>query len=489
MIDTPLQPPIDIRAGRRLAKRYRLEHLVAHGGMASVWLATDEQLRRPVAIKLLHEHLRDPISLERFRGEGKLAAQLSHPGIVAIYDTFTDHGRDGIVLEYVDGVTLRTRLDTEPRPTQAETTAIITQVAQALAEAHRRGLIHRDIKPANILLGSRGAVKVTDFGIAKLLDGTDVTQPGTFVGTAKYLAPEQVTGGAVDGRVDVYALGVVLYEMLTGAPPFVGDTDAATALARLQLPAPPIRRHRADLAPDIADLVDRMLDRAPDRRPTMHETAAMLVGLVSVDPVPPLPTPVVAARRFDAAMVSMAVFVVAALVLAAALFSRTDAGRGLLERLGVHQSSSRAAAPISLTEATLTAFDPGKGDGHEHDDLLPLLHDNNPATAWMTETYSSRNFGGLKDGVGVIVDLGQTATLSGIRIQGASSGWTAAIYVAKGAPDAINTWGMAIARRDNMVGDNTITFPATSGRTLLLWITDLGDAAQVRIGELQLLGS
>ena len=120
--------------------RYRLDHLIANGGMATVWLATDEQLRRPVAVKLLHRHLSDPVSVERFRGEGKLAAQLSHPNIVAIYDTFHDHGIDGIVLEYVDGTTLRDRLDTGPPLAPVEAIAIAQHVADALAEAHRRGL-------------------------------------------------------------------------------------------------------------------------------------------------------------------------------------------------------------------------------------------------------------------------------------------------------------------------------------------------------------
>ncbi len=473
--------------------RYRLDHLIANGGMATVWLATDEQLRRPVAVKLLHEHLRDPISVERFRGEGKLAAQLSHPGIVAIYDTFHDHGIDGIVLEYVDGTTLRDRLDTGPPLAPVEAIAIAQHVADALAEAHRRGLVHRDIKPANILLASRGAVKVTDFGIAKLLDGLDLTQPGMLVGTAKYLAPEQVTGDAVDGRCDVYALGVVLYEMLTGVAPFVGHTDAATALARLQLPAPPLRRHRTDLHHDLEVLVDRMLDRAPARRPSMAEAAASLATAAPTTTFAPAPTPtadvqVRRARRIPVPLIVLAVVVVGALALAAALLGRTDAGRGLLDKAGiVDRSSNAAGALIPLDTAALTAFDPF-GDEAEHDELLRFLRDGNVQTVWTTEAYANRTFGGLKDGVGVIIDLGAATTIAELDVTGASAGWNAAVYVADGAPDQIADWGSARARHGPIDGAARFTFKPARGRTVMLWITDLGDAAQVRIGELSLRG-
>ncbi len=475
--------------------RYRLDHLIANGGMATVWLATDEQLRRPVAVKLLHEHLRDPVSVERFRGEGKLAAQLSHPGIVAIYDTFHDHGIDGIVLEYVDGTTLRDRLDTGPPLAPVEAIAIVQRVADALSEAHRRGLVHRDIKPANILLASRGAVKVTDFGIAKLLDGLDLTQPGMLVGTAKYLSPEQVTGESVDGRSDVYALGVVLYEMLTGVAPFVGDTDAATVLARLQLPAPPIRRHRTDLHHELEVLVERMLDRSPVRRPDMAQVAATLATAAPTITFAPAPTPAESdpplrrARRVPIPLLVLGVVVVGALALASALVGRTDAGRGLLDKLGILDRSSNAAtAVIPLDQATLTALDPDGGDGVEHNDLLRFLRDGNPQTVWNTEVYATRTFGGLKDGVGVVIDLGRTTSISELDVTGASNGWNAAVYVVDGAPDSLDSWGSAVAMRRGINGAAQFTFTAKRGRTVMLWITDLGDADQVRIGELTLRG-
>jgi hypothetical protein len=480
--ESPLQRS-PVGADRRLAGRYRLERLVAHGGMATVWLATDEHLRRPVAVKLLHEHLRDPLSLERFRAEGKLAAQLSHPGIVAIYDTFHDHGVDGIVLEYVDGTTLRERLDTGP-VLPREAVRIARQLAAALATAHARGLVHRDIKPANVLLDRRGTVKLTDFGIAKLLDATDLTQPGTYVGTAKYLAPEQVTGEPSDGRVDVYALGVVLYEMLAGTAPFSGDTDAATALARLQLPAPPLQRRRSDLAPALTDLVDRMLERAPARRPTMRDVIAALDALEPVaEPslTSPLPRP---RRRVPLALVVVGVVMVAALVVAIALVRTTDAGRRLF---GGDGSATTAATPIALDTARLESFDPF-GDQVEHEELLGFLHDGNDRTVWTTERYASSTFGGLKKGLGVIVDLGRTTSVSQLEVRGASTGWSAVVYVADGSPDALASWGNHVAQRSAVNGAATFTFAPTRGRTVLLWITDLGDASQVRIGELVIRG-
>ena len=492
MVDTPLQNLIEIRSGLRLARRYRLDRVLAHGGMATVWLAVDEQLRRPVAVKLLHEHLRDPISLERFRGEGKLVAQLSHPGIVAIYDTFHDRGIDGIVLEYVDGRTLRARLDDHAPMSIDEAVDIAGHVATALAEAHRRGLVHRDIKPANILLGSLGAVKVTDFGIAKLLDGAELTEPGTFVGTAKYLAPEQVTGQPVDGRADVYALGIMLYEMLSGVAPFVGDTDAATALARLQLPAPSLRRHRQDLPPALAHLVDRMLERAPDRRPHTVEVAHLLAAHALAAPT--LTTgrtvePTARTRRPRLPLVLVTLVVLGAIALATALVGRTEAGRGLREKLGLTSpASSSVAVVIPLGSATIESYDPRSADGVEHAELVRFLTDGNPLTVWTTEKYTSRTFGDLKDGVGIVIDLGRIINVTELRVRGASTGWSAAVYVAEGAPGTIDTWGTVRARRGSMPADASIVFTPIRGRTVLLWITDLGDTAQVRIGELELRG-
>ena len=242
----PSGAPPEQLAGRLLAGRYRLNRPIASGGMARVWEATDETLARRVAVKLLHDHLaRDESFVHRFRAEAVAAARLSHPAIISVYDTFSVDGLEGIVMELVVGTTMRADLDQHGPMRLEAALAIGTQVADALGAAHASGLVHRDVKPANILLASDGRVLVADFGIAKAVEGQDLTGTGTMIGTAKYLAPEQVQGAPVDGRADLYALGVVLYEALAGQPPFAADTDAATALARLQHDPAPLRSHRA----------------------------------------------------------------------------------------------------------------------------------------------------------------------------------------------------------------------------------------------------
>ena len=213
----------ETHAGPLLAGRYRLDRLIASGGMAQVWEATDEVLSRRVAVKLLHPHLAaDATFVARFRREAVAAARLAHPSIVAIYDTHSDAEVEAIVMELVRGHTLRQELDSRPGRVlePGEASAIVAQVAEALDVAHKAGVVHRDVKPGNVLLSEDGRVMVTDFGIAKALQESegDLTVTGTTLGTVKYLAPEQVEGGPVDARTDVYALGVILYELVCGRP-------------------------------------------------------------------------------------------------------------------------------------------------------------------------------------------------------------------------------------------------------------------------------
>ncbi|HEY4378410.1 MAG TPA: serine/threonine-protein kinase, partial [Acidimicrobiales bacterium] len=253
-------PPIGDLSGLLLAGRYRLTGRIASGGMAQVWEANDEILARHVAVKILHPHLAaDESFVRRFRAEAVAAARLAHPSIVSIYDTFADQGVEAIVMELVRGTTLRARLDERGALDVGEVLAIGAQVADALNDAHHHGLVHRDVKPANILLSSDGRVLVADFGIAKAAEGGDHTSEGLMVGTAKYVAPEQVEGKPVDGRTDLYALGVVLYEALCGRPPFVADTDAATALARLHTPPLRLRQMRAGIPKPVEDVVLKAL--------------------------------------------------------------------------------------------------------------------------------------------------------------------------------------------------------------------------------------
>ncbi len=210
--------------------------------MGTVWIADDPVLSRRVAVKVLRGDLAaDAPTRRRFRNEAIAAARLNHPNIVATYDTGDDPDAAYIVMELVDGPTVRDLVDERGQLSVRDVLRIGIQVAAALEAAHQAHLVHRDVKPANVLVPSSGPVKVTDFGIAKASDADDLTKTGMVMGTARYLAPEQVNGGTADARSDVYALGLVLYEMLCGSPPFGGDNHVATAMARLSTSAPPIR--------------------------------------------------------------------------------------------------------------------------------------------------------------------------------------------------------------------------------------------------------
>jgi tRNA A-37 threonylcarbamoyl transferase component Bud32 len=272
--------------------------------MAEVWEGQDAILRRAVAVKVLRTHLAADVTfVERFRREAVNAARVAHPCVVATYDAGVDEGTAYIVMELVQGQTLRQLLTASAPLDPGLAVAIALQIADALADAHRAGLVHRDIKPANILLCDDGGglrVKVTDFGIAKVgADlGGDLTLVGTVLGTPKYLSPEQVEGGVEpDARSDLYSLGVVLFEMLTGRPPFDAATGMATALAHLRDPAPRLASVRPDVSAGLDAFVARLLEKSPaDRPPTavaVRRALDTLVreGLTSPGPVGSRPPP------------------------------------------------------------------------------------------------------------------------------------------------------------------------------------------------------
>jgi len=283
-----------------LGGRYELVSTIAAGGMAQVWRGRDLALTRPVAVKILHPHLgTDHAFVTRFRREALASARLSHPSIVAVYDTMSEQGIEAIVMELVEGRTLRSVLDEAGVLPPPDVVDIGVQISDALDVAHRAGIVHRDIKPANIMVGTDRRIMVTDFGIAKATKDDDLTHTGTLLGTAKYLAPEQVTGEPVDPRADIYALGVVLFEAATGGPPFLADTDAATALARLREDTPRCRERRADVPVALDEIIAKAMARHPDQR---YDRALSLrsaldrVDLTRVGPVPAdlatLPPPV-----------------------------------------------------------------------------------------------------------------------------------------------------------------------------------------------------
>lgn len=256
--------------------------------MAEVWVATDIQLDRRVALKWLRPALAsDPVVAERFRREAIAVARLNHPNIVAVHDVFEHAGRQAVVMQLVDGKSLRQLLDSQKRLGPELTIHIGAAIAGALDEAHRAGFVHRDVKPGNILVTSDGRVLLTDFGIAKGLDpvGDDLTSDNVMMGTAKYLSPEQVRGRKLDGRADLYSLGLVLYECLAGRVPFLGESDADTALARLQRDPTDLNRLRPTLPTGLVDLIHRLLARNPAHRPASgHELRTALLNVDTAAP-------------------------------------------------------------------------------------------------------------------------------------------------------------------------------------------------------------
>lgn len=254
-----------------IAGRYELQRRLATGGMAEVWLAIDLTLDRRVAVKWLKPTLAtDAIVAERFRREAIAAASLNHPNIVAVHDVFEQDGRQAVVMQLVDGKSLRQLLDTQNRLSPELTCHIGIAVARALDNAHESGFVHRDVKPGNIMITPDGRVLLTDFGIAKGLHGDgsdDLTSDNIMMGTAKYLAPEQVRGKKLDGRADLYSLGLVMYECLAGRVPFLGESDADTALARLQRDPTDLARLRATLPTRLVGAVHTLLARKPELRP------------------------------------------------------------------------------------------------------------------------------------------------------------------------------------------------------------------------------
>ncbi len=279
---TSAEPPsgADPLIDRVIDGRYRVRELIAHGGMGSVYRAVDTRLEREVALKVMREDLaRDATFVQRFRHEARAAARLSHPHVVGVYDQGDDNGVVFLAMELVAGATLRSRLAAEGALSAGESLGIMRDVLDALAAAHRAGLVHRDVKPEHVLISRDGVVKVADFGLARAVSSHTATATGTMLGTVSYLAPEQVEGHRGDERSDVYAAGLVLYEMLTGAKAVDGELPIHVAYQHVHgsVPAPSLRVPQ--LPAELDALVGWATQRDPADRPA--DAPAMLAQLVS----------------------------------------------------------------------------------------------------------------------------------------------------------------------------------------------------------------
>jgi serine/threonine-protein kinase len=324
------------------AGRYRIERELGRGGMATVFLAHDEELERPVAVKLLAEHLAgDEDFRARFVREARLAGRLSHPNIVRVYDAGETNGRPFIVMEYVAGTSLA---DTGRLPA-ARVVKLGVQACAGLQHAHDAGLVHRDVKPANLLVRTDGVLKVADFGIARAAESTRHTQIGTLLGTAAYLAPEQIGGDDATPSSDLYSLGAVLYELLAGRPPYSFSSLAELAAKQSEGMIEPV----GDLAPGVPREVEAAVMHALARDPQFRPPSATALGEeLAASPVEHPTQPLAAPRKVSLPRQRTAVWLVGAVVVAALAVALGLAGLG-------GGSSSPPPPPARVTPPQLAA--------------------------------------------------------------------------------------------------------------------------------------
>ncbi len=473
--------------GELIGERYELEEVVGTGGMSTVYRAHDQLLERDVALKVLHPHYAtDDEYVERFRREARSVAQLSHPHIVTVIDRGEDDGQQFIVFEYVDGENLKQLVErTGPLPTR-RALELAVAVADALGFAHEHGLIHRDVKPQNVLLTPDGDAKVTDFGIARSFEVEHgMTQTGTVLGTSNYLSPEQAGGKPTTPATDVYSLGVVVYELLTGEVPFPGENFVAIAMKHINDLPPDLVAKRPDIPLRLAAAVDRALEKDPARRfAKMTEFAAELRHCLAELDTPDaertliVPRPVLRESRprpVRAARSRAPIYAVAALVAVAAIVT------GILELGGA--KGKKATVPPNPTGPPVRlsgvgAYDPFGNNKSEHDAEAPNASDGNPATFRETEHY---NDGLVKPGVGVVFSAGRTVGLKQLTVTTDTPGFTADIRVGSSP-----TGPFTLDSRSETI-NATAVFPLKggTGQYYEVWITDLGTNSSVHVNEVK----
>jgi eukaryotic-like serine/threonine-protein kinase len=487
--------------GTLIGGRFRLEEQVGSGGMSSVYRAFDPTLERHVAIKLMHRDISsDADQLERFRREARAVAQLSHPHVVTVIDAGEDDGNPFIVFEYVEGETLKDRIRRLGRLPVAEAVAYAVEIGRALECAHDHMLVHRDVKPQNVLIDPDGRAKVTDFGIARSLEAQGLTATGRVLGTTDYVSPEQALGQEVTAQSDIYSLGIVLYEMLTGEAPFQADTQVAVAMKHVREPLPDVQRRRPEISAALAAVVER--STAKETRNRYATVAEMVHDLEEVLAIEAArsghatgeATTVLRSLSDDTAdfapqrlrhprrtlFISAAVLAILAATIAI-LATRTEKGPGQAAI-----PPTRGLSAVTLSRDAAHDYDP-EGDGHESPDKVSFAIDSPPTTEWTTETYRGGFEGNNKSGVGLYVNAGSPIAARQMDIESGTPGYQAAIYAANDVPADIDGWTKV---SPTLTGGTEQKFRLkTNGkryRNYLFWISELPDGGRVTVKALAL---
>jgi eukaryotic-like serine/threonine-protein kinase len=490
--------------GTRLNGRYRIEDRIGSGGMSTVYRAFDETLEREVAIKILHGHISDDeAALERFRREARTVAQLSHPHVVMVIDAGEDEGHPYIVFEHVRGETLKDRIKREGPLPVAEAVAYAIEIGRALQAAHEGGLVHRDVKPQNVLLDEEGRAKVTDFGIALGLERGQLTGAGKVIGTTDYVSPEQAMGREVTGQSDVYSLGIVLYEMLTGEVPFSGESHVSVAMKHVREGLPDVQRRRPEVSAALAGMLERATAKdCAARYPSMADFVRDLEEVLTYETarsggatgeatavLSQLPGSV-SGRHVRRQRIGLAIGYVLIAAAVATIAALVVNGEGQQNEPSVQGSLTA----IKLGEGDANDYDPPPGDGSERGETVSLALDGDPTTAWETERYDTPDLGNIKDGVGIYLDAGRPIVARAIRIVTPKEGWELKLYVARDrVPPNLSGWtlvgGGSMDAIRKTFGLDTAGRPS---RYYLIWITRLTEGAtggsNAAISNVQLLG-